>query len=178
MKTILTRNRDLLDWLDSIVLAMLVIVLLFTFVVRVVRVDGHSMQPGLQNDDKILIASQPYQPRYGDVVVVDSYIPHGLPLIKRVIGLPGDTIDIDYTAGTVYRNGTALAEPYTAEPTYLAETVSFPLTVPEGTLFLMGDNRNNSADSRDSRIGCVDCRDILGRALVRIWPLNKAGGIA
>ena len=92
-----------------------------------------------------------------------------------VIGKGGDTIDIDFAAGIVYRNGVALDEPYTAEPTYLYESVDFPITVPDGCLFVMGDNRNNSTDSRDSRVGCVDERDIMGAAMLRVLPFGKIG---
>ena len=113
----------------------------------------------------------------GDVVIVDSYIPYGKPLVKRVIGKAGDTIDIDFTAGIVYRDGEALDEPYTAEPTYTYEGMDFPLTVPDNCLFLMGDNRNGSKDSRSTDIGCVDTRDILGTALWRILPFSKIGAV-
>ena len=92
-----------------------------------------------------------------------------------VIGKGGDTIDIDFAAGIVYRNGVAIDEPYTAEPTYLYESVDFPITVPDSCLFVMGDNRNNSTDSRDSRVGCVDERDIMGAAMLRILPFGKIG---
>ena len=109
--------------------------------------------------------------------IVDSYIPYGKPLVKRVIGKAGDTIDIDFTAGIVYRNGEALDEPYTAEPTYTYEGMDFPLTVPDNCLFLMGDNRNGSKDSRSTDIGCVDTRDILGTALWRILPFSKIGAV-
>lgn len=147
--------------------------LLFTFVARICLVDGASMNPGLQDQDRVIITSQPYRPAYGDVVVVDSYTPHGKPLVKRVIGMAGDTIDIDFTAGVVYRNGQALEEPYTAEPTYLKEDRDFPLTVPEGTLFVMGDNRNHSLDSRSQEVGCIDPRDVLGKVLFRIFPFTR-----
>ena len=82
-----------------------------------------------------------------------------------MIGIEGDTIDIDFQNGIVYLNGEVLEEPYTAEPTYLQESVTFPVTVPEGCLFVMGDNRNHSTDSRDDRVGFVDERDVLGRLL-------------
>ena len=166
-----TRNKDLLEWLDALVLAVVVIALVSTFAARVIQVDGHSMDPTLSNGQRLVI-TRLKSPDYGDIVVTDSRIDYGKPLVKRVIGKAGDVIDIDFTAGVVYRNGQALDEPYTAEGTYLAEGVSFPLTVPENGLFLMGDNRNHSSDSRSSLIGCVDTRDILGVAVLRLAPFT------
>ena len=168
------RNKDILEWYDALAVAVAVIALVFTFGLRVVQVDGHSMQPTLLNGERLLMTPLK-TPDYGDIVIVDSYIPYGKPLVKRVIGKAGDTIDIDFTAGIVYRNGEALDEPYTAEPTYLYESVDFPITVPDGCLFLMGDNRNNSTDSRDTRVGCVDERDIMGAAVLRVLPFGKIG---
>ena len=168
------RNKDILEWYDALAVAVAVIALVFTFSLRVVQVDGHSMQPTLLNGERLLMTPLK-TPDYGDVVIVDSYIPYGKPLVKRVIGKAGDTIDIDFTAGIVYRNGKALDEPYTAEPTYLYESVDFPITVPDGCLFLMGDNRNNSTDSRDVSVGCVDERDIMGAAVLRVLPFGKIG---
>lgn len=171
------RNKEILEWFDSLVLCMVVLAVVFTILVRVVRVDGHSMEPSLWDGERLVLQTTPYTPQYGDVVVVDSYTSYGRPLVKRVIGLSGDTIDIDFVEGVVYRNGQQLEEPYIAAPTWTYEGVDFPLTVPEGTLFIMGDNRNNSKDSRSEQIGCVDERDILGKALYRILPLNRAGAI-
>ena len=164
------RNKDTLEWYDALAVAVAVIAVVFTFCVRIVKVDGHSMDPTLSNGERILI-NLLAKPDYGDIVVVDGYTSYGKPLVKRVIGKGGDTIDIDFTAGVVYRNSVALDEPYTAEPTYLYESVEFPITVPDGCLFLMGDNRNNSTDSRDSRVGCVDERDIMGAAVLHaaLW---------
>lgn len=168
------RNKGILEWCDALAVAVAVIALIFTFVIRIVQVDGSSMNPSLFDGERILIATF-LQPDYGDVVIIDSYIPYGKPLVKRVIGMAGDTIDIDFQTGIVYRNGQALSEPYTAEPTWTYEGVDFPLTVPEGCLFIMGDNRNNSKDSRDAEIGCVDTRDVLGVAIWRLLPFGKMG---
>ncbi len=162
------RNRDLLEWFEAIVLAVGAVALVFTFGVRMIRVDGRSMQPTLQDGERLLISSLPYTPRYGDIVIIDEYTSYGRPLVKRVIGMAGDTIDIDFEQGVVYRNGNALDEPYTAEPTYLQETVTFPVTVPEGCIFVMGDNRNNSTDSRSADVGFIDTRDVLGRVLMQV----------
>lgn len=168
------RNKGILEWYDALAVAVAVIALVFTFAVRIVQVDGSSMNPSLYSGERLLIATF-LQPDYGDVVVTDSYIPYGKPLVKRVIGKAGDTIDIDFQTGVVYRNGQALSEPYTAEPTWTYEGVDFPLTVPDGCLFIMGDNRNNSKDSRDAEIGCVDIRDVLGVAIWRLMPFGGMG---
>lgn len=172
-----SRSRDQIEWFESIVFALTVLVLVFTFVVRVAAVNGISMENTLQPGDRLLLQSVGYTPQRGDVVVTDDLIDYGKPLVKRVIGKAGDTIDIDFTAGIVYRNGEALDEPYTAEPTYTYEGIDFPLTVPDNCLFIMGDNRNGSKDSRSTDIGCVDTRDILGTALWRILPFSKIGAV-
>ena len=130
--------------------------------------DGEGLQKFEAQEDEVTFNK-------GDVVIVDSYIPYGKPLVKRVIGKAGDTIDIDFTAGIVYRNGEALEEPYTAEPTYTYEGMDFPLTVPDNCLFLMGDNRNASLDSRSSYVGCIDERDILGKVLLCFLPFSDFG---
>lgn len=172
------RNKEFLEWLDALVLSILVLALLFTFVVRPARVDGSSMLPSFLDGERVLAWQLGYTPQRGDVVVIDAYIPHGKTLIKRVIGVAGDTIDIDFHSGVVTRNGEVLHEPYIAEPTLLYESVDFPVTVPEGCIFVMGDNRNNSKDSRDADIGFVDARDVLGKVVFRLSPLNRIGVIS
>ena len=113
-----------------------------------------------------------------DVVVLDGYTNLGKPLVKRIIACEGDTVELDTEKGLVYVNGQALEEPYTAEPTYEAGDMTGQITVPEGCVFVMGDNRNHSTDSRFSDVGFVDSRDILGRVLLRIFPMDQFGGIA
>ena len=168
------RNKDILEWYDALAVAVAVIALVFTFSLRVVQVDGRSLQPTLLTGERLLMTPLK-TPDYGDVGIVDSYIPYGKPLVKRGIGKAGDTIDIDISVGIVYCDVDAMFEPYTAEPTYLYESVDFPITVPDGCLFLMGDNRNNSTDSRDVSVGCVDERDIMGAAVLRVLPFGKIG---
>ena len=169
------RNVDILDWYDALVFALAVLVLVFAFCARIVVVSGSSMNNTLVDGDRLLVQSTFYTPQRGDVVVVDSYINYGKPLVKRVIAKGGDTVDINLEQGLVYVNGEALDEPYVPEGTLSTGDVQFPLTVPEGTLFLMGDNRQHSTDSRSSSVGFIDERDILGKVVLRIYPFNKIG---
>ncbi|EJX02383.1 Peptidase S26A, signal peptidase I [gut metagenome] len=174
----LKKNKDMLEWYDALVFAVAVLVLVFAFCVRIVVVSGHSMDSTLTEGDRLLVQSTLYKPHHGDVVVVDGYTDYGKPLVKRVIAVGGDVVDIDPNQGLVYVNGEALKEPYLNDGTTLGTgDTEFPITVPEGTLFLMGDNRQHSTDSRDSSIGCIDERDILGKVLVRLFPIEKFGRI-
>ena len=172
-----SRSRDQIEWFESIVFALTVLVLVFTFVVRVAAVNGISMENTLQPGDRLLPQSVGYTPQRGEVVVTDDLIDYGKPLVKRVIALGGDVVDIDFQTGAVTVNGETLEEPYIRELTLLDEGQTFPLTVPQGKLFLMGDNRCQSKDSRSPEIGCIDERDILGKAILRIFPLQKIGVI-
>ncbi len=173
------KNREILEWYDALVFAVAVLVLIFAFAARIVVVDGHSMDRTLAQGDRLLVQSAFYKPSRGDVVVVDGYTHYGKPLVKRVIALGGDMVDIDPDEGLVYVNGTPLEEPYVNEGATLGTgDTTFPITVPEGTLFLMGDNRQYSTDSRNSEVGFVDERDILGRVLLRLFPLKQFGRIA
>ena len=169
------RGQGMLEWYEALISAALVLVLVFSFVFRIIQVDGSSMVPTLTNGDKLIVWGAGYTPERGDVVIVDSYTTYGKPLVKRVIAKGGDTISIDYASGTVTVNGEVLDEDYIAEPTYLGYDVEFPYTVPEGTVFVMGDNRNNSLDSRSSYVGCIDERDILGKVLVCFLPFSDFG---
>lgn len=170
--------RDAFDWMDSIVLAVVTVILLFTFVFRMVGIEGPSMQNTLFENDRIVISNLFYNPQCGDVVVISrNYtnessshtVDAKKPIIKRVIATEGMEVNIDFYHGIVYVDGVALDEPYIAEPTTSHYDMRFPLTVGPGQIFVLGDNRNNSMDSRDSRIGLVDKRYVLGKALFRIY---------
>ena len=167
--------QSLVEWYEALVSALVVMVLLFSFFFRIIQVDGGSMNPTLRDGDKLIVWGAGYTPQRGDVVIVDDYTSYGRPLVKRIIAVGGDTISIDYTAGAVTVNGEVLEEDYIAEPTFLGYDVAFPYTVPEGELFLMGDNRNASLDSRSSSIGCIAEEDILGKVLFCFLPLEDAG---
>ena len=170
-------NMELLDWLYSAVSAVVIAILLCSFVIRPIYVVGSSMVPTLEERDLIMVSKLFYQPKYGDIVVLrkDSFIQNNI--VKRVIATEGQTVDIDFVEGVVYVDGTALDEPYVNSLTLEAEDFTEPVTVPEGCVFVMGDNRNRSTDSRSARVGCVDARLIVGKALIRVTPLNKFGKI-
>ena len=168
-------GRELLEWLESITFAGVIAFFLFTFVVRLVTVEGHSMQPTLEEHDRLVIQTINYEPELGDIVVIK--LPDERPLIKRVIAMEGQTIDIDFEHGIVYRDGEELEEPYIMEPTYRSKDVEFPVTVPEGCIFVMGDNRNHSSDSRESAVGMVPRERVIGKAVFRFMPLETIGGL-
>ena len=166
-------GRGAYELVQTLMCAVLVLVLLFTFVVRVVQVDGESMRETLQDQDLLLVLDNwlcgDFQP--GDIVILqEEDFNGGVPIVKRVIATEGQTVDIDFTNGTVYVDGMELEEPYIREPTWTDEGAEFPLTVPEGCVFVMGDNRNDSDDSRNPSLGPVDTRSVLGRVLVLAVP--------
>ena len=165
-------GRDLYDWVQALVCSVLAVVVVFTFVIRLIGVDGHSMVPSLQDGDRLLVLNSmlygDYQ--YGDVVVLrkESFLEE--PIVKRVIATEGQIVDIDFLTGSVYVDGVLLKEDYINELTFTEEGMAFPLVVPEGSIFVMGDNRNHSNDSRDSRLGTVDTRYVIGRAVLLAFP--------
>ena len=164
------RRGDVFDWVQSLVVALLVCVLLFTFVGRIVNVSGTSMLDTLRNNDRIVISDLFYTPKRGDIVVLRKTSFSDEPIVKRVIALGGQTVNIDFEKGVVYVDGEALDEPYILEPTRRRIDFEDETLVPEGCVFVMGDNRNGSTDSRDLRIGCVDERLIIGKALFLLIP--------
>lgn len=165
-KTVLTYLHDLV-----FLVAGLIVVSLLLF--RVVVVSGTSMNRTLLDGDYLLVLSNMFyhNPEYGDVIVAskDSF-DNGAPIVKRVIATEGQTVDIDFNAGIVYVDGVALEEPYTYTPTNVQEGVTFPLVVEEGCIFVMGDNRNGSKDSRSPEIGLIDKREVMGKVFFLFLP--------
>lgn len=196
-----TKKRGLLgaadflfDFLETFSIAVVVVLLLFTFFFRLCEVDGQSMENTLQNGQKLILSSAGYTPEQGDIVVfhlTDAAFEKSL--VKRVIATEGQEVKIDFNEGKIYVDGilyddphATLKDPYTgaitgvytlrAQHHYDAESNLFLATVPEGCIFVMGDNRNNSRDSRFNDVGFIDERCVLGKAILRLSPftiLNK-----
>ncbi len=167
------QGRDLYEWIQSLVGSVLVVVAIFTFGIRMLGVDGHSMLNTLQHGDRLMVVNPIFYHdyKYGDIVILrKTGVFDNEPIVKRVIATGGQTVDIDFSEGVVYVDGEALEEDYIREPTYTAEGTEFPLTVPEGSIFVMGDNRNGSSDSRDYRLGTVDTRYVIGKAAFLLFP--------
>ena len=173
------RRRDFFDWVESVVMALMFCVLLFTFVMRVVGVDGTSMINTLEHGDRLLISNLFYTPKQGDIVVLRKESFSEDNIIKRVIATENQTVKIDFETGEVFVDGEKLDERYVHLEMLPMRALDFQhmidkelggVLVPENSIFVMGDNRNGSQDSRDESIGCVDNRYVMGRLLLLIYP--------
>lgn len=167
-------RKEIYDWIHCLSIALIICVVIFAFFIRLIDVRGTSMNPTLNNGDKMLVSGLFYSPKAGDVVVFkkDEYDPERA-LVKRVIATEGQVINIDFDEGIVYVDGEPIVEDYILEPTTNKLDFIGHQTVPDGCVFVMGDNRNASTDSRKKEIGMVDSRLILGRAYFVIYPLNQ-----
>lgn len=171
-------KSEFFSWGESLISVLIFFVITFIFFVRLIGVDGTSMYPTLEDHNIMLTSNWGYHPARGDIVVLNKEsFWNGLPIVKRIIAVGGDEVDIDFEAGEVTVNGERLDEPYIAEPTFKREDMEFPQTVPEGCVFVMGDNRNWSTDSRNSALGMVDERYILGHVLTIAYPFDKIGAL-
>ena len=179
-------GAGLFEWLQMLLGCVVAAVVLFNCAARLTRVDGDSMNNTLRDGEIMLIWSLGYTPGQGDIVVLNktSAILPGWSepraIVKRVIATGGQTVDIDYDTGTVYVDGQRLDEPYIKEEMYLPPIAVMQQThweVPKGSVFVMGDNRNNSTDSRNELLGTIDSDYILGRAVLALWPLDRFGAV-
>ena len=181
-KTTRSKKKEnfFLSNLHDVVFLVAGILLVFSLLFRVVIVSGPSMNNTLIHGDWLLLLSNVFYSdiEQGDVIVASKEsFENGKPIIKRVIATEGQTVNIDFDAGIVYVDDVALDEPYALTPTTLYEGVNFPLTVDEGCIFVLGDNRNGSKDSRSTEIGLIDTREVLGKALILVFPGNNDGKI-
>lgn len=173
-------SESLKEWIKDILIAVIVAIVILQFVMPVI-VREHSMENTLHENDYVFVSRKAYkwfgEPQYGDIIVFKSNLlmDNGTAklLIKRVIGVPGDTISIHN--GTVFLNGEALIEEYTKDG--YTNTEMNEIVVPENSLFVMGDNRQNSADSRSESVGCVPMEKVSGKVVIRLFPFNQFGKI-
>ena len=174
-----TWQQNVALYLHDMIFMLVVVTAVLMLFLRIIVVDGPSMENTLLNGDYMLLVSNMFykNPGYGDVVVVSKQAyDNGKPIVKRVIATEGQTVDIDFNEGVVYVDGVALDEPYTKTLTTLKESGSFPQVVEQGKVFVMGDNRNNSKDSRSNEIGQVDKREVLGKVIFMMFPGTGMGG--
>jgi len=164
-------KNDIFDWGEALVKALLIIILVFTFAVRIITVSGTSMLPTLHEGDYLLVSDLFYKPDAGDIVVITKREAMEKAIVKRIVATEFQTVDIDFSAGKVYVDGEESDASFTYTPTTEKGDINFPVTVPEGHVFVLGDNRNGSTDSRFSVFGMIDERHIVGRALLRILPI-------
>lgn len=169
-------------WLQSITLALAILILAATFLGRVIIVSGSSMVPTLENGDLLLLRCAGYEPQQGDIVVLRKpFSDIDTPIVKRVIAVGGQTVEIDYSTSTLYVDGQPQEEPYLNEPMFQPSGPHMEGTyweVPEGSIFVMGDNRNASSDSRHDDLGVIDNRYVIGKALITLLPPQHIGLVA
>ena len=164
---------EIYDWIHCIVTALICGILIFVFVGRTIGVEGSSMRNTLEHHDRVIMHNLFYSPKKGDIVVFQSVNGErfrSVPLVKRVIATAGDSVDIDFSTGNVFINGAIIDEPYIRALTTTSEGFEGPITIPDGFIFVMGDNRNSSKDSRSSDVGLVDTRYVLGRVVFLMFP--------
>lgn len=183
---------DLLDLIESILCSVFLVFLVSTFLFRIATVEGASMVPTLVNGDRLIISELGYTPQQGDVVIINARKSYQLDsaqqvveseglnklIVKRIIALGGQKVDIDFNTGTVTVDDQVLQEAYINTLTTRDEGgMQFPVVVPEGYVFVLGDNRDISKDSRHPNVGFVSESEIMGKALLRVFPLDKFGKV-
>lgn len=165
------------DWIRCILFAIAIVVLCLTFIFRLVDVDGSSMYDTLSSKDKVIITNVFYTPKVGDIVVISHGAEYSKPIIKRVIATEGQTIKLDYENDRVIVDGIVYDEPYLDQSTFggrVGDNV-IPEVIPEGKIFVMGDNRKDSLDSRSTEIGLIDVENVIGKAQLVAFPFNHFG---
>ena len=161
------------EWLHSLIFAFSVVMILLTFVFRLVDVDGQSMMDTLFNEDRVFVTNLCYTPECGDVVVISHGQNLNKPIIKRVIATEGQSLSIDFNTGDVVVDGAVLDEPYIKDLTVKQGDAEIPEVIPEGMVFVMGDNRNHSTDSRFTAVGLINEDDIVGKAQYIVYPFDR-----
>ena len=173
-------RMDLYFWMQALAVALVALILTFTLAGRVIKVVGDSMLPTLHENDLMLLQSIGYTPKQGDIVVLRKSSFMSDPVVKRVIATEGQHVTVDYMNHRVLVDGVPLEEPYILELMQDPNRSDMPVvdvTVPEGSIYVLGDNRNHSSDSRSERLGTVDTRYVLGRVLCILLPFDHFGAV-
>ena len=175
-------TRSVVEWTETIVTAFVLVAVVFTFLVRIITVDGSSMNPTYYDQDRVLVTSLGQPVEQGDVVIIVNTLSR--PIIKRVIATEGQTVDFDPLLREVTVNGIpvegdvfGIQNGITAVPNLPGAVLEFPQQVPAGCVFVLGDNRTNSTDSRFAEVGMVDRRNILGKVIFNVYPFQKFGPV-
>ena len=165
------------DWIRCILFAISIVIICLTFVFRLVDVDGTSMESTLESKDKVIVTNLFYTPKDGDIIVISHGAEYAKPIIKRVIATEGQTIKLDYENDRIIVDGVVLDEPYINDSTFEGNYGDYeiPEVVPEGKVFVMGDNRRVSLDSRRTEIGLIDVENVIGKAQFVAFPFNDFG---
>lgn len=165
------------ELVEMLAFVTILVLMCFAFVVRLNIVDGQSMEQTLHHGESLAVSNLFYEPEAGDIVIIHdiSAVPYNEPIVKRVVAVGGQTVDIDFDTWTLTVDGKVIEEDYRwlDDTETLTADYAFPITLGEDEVFVLGDNRNHSADSRQIEIGPVDKRCIVGRALVRLVPIEK-----
>lgn len=175
--------QEIFEWVQAIVVAFVIAMFLRTFVFTLVDVSGSSMVPTLHDNDKLFVWRMGSEYKPGDIIIFRPALSENTPYVKRVIATEGQTVDIRYNVmkdyAEVYVDGVKLEEDYINEKINASHVgdMSYPCVVPENSLFVLGDNRNNSSDSRVSYVGMVNLDSVIGKAKCRLWPFNAIGGL-
>ena len=170
-------KKEILDWVVSIVVAVIIALVIRTYVFTLVKVDGLSMSPTLSHGDTLYTNRFFYTPKNGDIIIFRPPNSVNTPYVKRVIATAGQTVVVDAGNHTVTVDGKVLDEPYIKEPMMYQGNMRYPCTVPEGYVFVLGDNRNNSRDSRDASVGLIPLSNVIGKATLRLLPLADFGSL-
>ncbi len=173
-----TAVNFIFEWGGALITALAVVVLLLTFVFRQVTVNGSSMTDTLESGDRLIVTSFMYHPQNGDIVVISHGNTYTEPIIKRVIATEGQSLSINYDTGEVVVDGVLLDEKYIKGTTkQIRNPLEIPSVIPDGYIFVMGDNREGSLDSRSTEIGLIPIENVIGKAEFRIYPFSTFGGI-
>ena len=177
----ITLSELLFEWAGAIFTALIVVLLILTFFVRQVTVSGGSMNDTLKNDDRLLVTNFMYTPKNGDIVIISHGSSYSDPIVKRVIAVGGQRLDINYDTNEVIVDGVVQYEPYIKGKTrQLSNSISleeYGNIIPEGYIFVMGDNREGSLDSRSKDIGLIPVSNVIGKAQLRIIPFDTFGSV-